>query len=234
LLHAGDLPALHALCKKHGAALVVDPTLASPRVVNVLPHSDVVVNSLTKFAANQGDVMGGAVVFNPASPWAEKLRGPVAATLPPMYLRDLARLAAQIDGYAPLIAQATASAARLVDFLARHPAVKEVYWPGAGRSRENFARLARPGHTTGSVFSFSLRGDLARFYDRVSVVKGPSFGTVFTLLCPFMYLAHYDKVSTASGRAELAALGLDPYLMRVSVGAEPYEEIEATFREALA
>jgi cystathionine gamma-synthase len=234
LLHAGDLPALHALCKKHGAILIVDPTLASPRVVNVLPHSDVVVNSLTKFAANQGDVMGGAVVFNPASPWAEKLRGLVAASLPPMYPRDLARLAAQIDGYAPLVALATASTARLVDFLGRHPAVKEVYWPGTGRSRENFARLARAGHTTGSVFSFSLRGDLARFYDRVRVVKGPSFGTVFTLLCPFMYLAHYDLVSTASGRAELAALGLDPYLVRVSVGAEPYADIEEAFREALA
>ena len=76
-----------------------------------------------------------------------------------------------------------------MDFLGRHPAVKEVYWPGTGRSRENFARLARAGHTTGSVFSFSLRGDLARFYDRVRAVKGPSFGTVFTLLCPFMYLS---------------------------------------------
>jgi cystathionine gamma-synthase len=234
LLHAGDLPALHALCKKHGAVLIVDPTLASPRVVNVLPHSDVVVNSLTKFAANEGDVMGGAAVFNPASPWAEILRGKVMATLPPHYPRDLARLAAQIDGYAPLIEQAAASAARLVDFLGRHPAVKAVYWPGEERSRGNFARLARGGHTTGAVFSFSPRGDLARFYDRVKVVKGPSFGVNFTLLCPFMYLAHYDLVSTAAGRAQLVGLGLDPCLVRVSVGTEPYAQIEAAFNEALA
>ena len=234
LLHAGDLPALHALCKKHGAVLVVDPTLASPRVVDVLPHSDVVVNSLTKFAANEGDVMGGAVVFNPASPWAAELRGPVAATLPPHYPRDLARLAAQIDGYAPLIEKSAASAARLVEFLGRHPAVKAVYWPGEERSRGNFARLARRGYTTGSVFSFSPRGDLARFYDRVKVVKGPSFGVNFTLLCPFMFLAHYDLVSTAAGSAHLTALGLDPCLVRVSVGAEPYAQIEAAFSEALA
>jgi cystathionine gamma-synthase len=233
LLQAGDLPGLQALCRKHGAVLVVDPTLASPRVVNVLPHSDVVVNSLTKFAANEGDVMAGTVVFNAASPWAGKLRGPVAATLPPHYPRDLARLAAQIDGYAPLVEKAAGSAARLIDFLSRHPAVKAVYWPGEERSRKNFARLARAGRTTGGVFSFSLRGDLARFYDRVLVVKGPSFGVNFTLLCPFMYLAHYDQVSTPVGRKQLEALGLDPGLIRVSVGTEPYEQIEAAFREAL-
>jgi cystathionine gamma-synthase len=233
LLQAGDLPALHALCKKHGAVLIVDPTLASPRVVNVLPYSDVVVNSLTKFAANEGDVMGGAVVFNPESPWAAELLGPVAASLPPHYPRDLARLAAEIDGYAPLVEQAAASAAKLIAFLQKHPAVQAVYWPGDEKSRANFARVARPGCTTGAVFSFSLRGEVARFYDRVRVVKGPSFGTNFTLLCPFMYLAHYDLVNTAEGRAHLTKLGLDPYLVRVSVGREPYADIEQAFAEAL-
>jgi cystathionine gamma-synthase len=234
LLQAGDLPGLQALCNKHGAVLLVDPTLASPRVVNVLPHSDVVINSLTKFAANEGDVMAGAVVFNPQSPWAKALRGTVASALPPHYPRDLARLAAQIDGYAPMVEKASISAARLIDFLRGHPAVKAVYWPGEGRSRDNFARLARGSYTTGGVFSFSLRGDLARFYDRVRVVKGPSFGVNFTLICPFMYLAHYDLVNQAAGRQQLAALGLDPELIRVSVGTEPYEQIEAAFLAALA
>jgi cystathionine gamma-synthase len=233
LLHTTDLPALYALCARQGAVLVVDPTLASPRVVDVLPHCDVAVNSLTKFAGNQGDVMAGAAIFNPASPFAGELRPVVAASLPAPYPRDLARLAAQIDGYAPLVARATATAARLVDFLRGHPAVREVYWTGAGRGRLNFAGLARELGAVGSVFSFSLNGDLARFYDRVRIVKGPSFGTVFTLLCPFMYLAHYDLVSTPAGRAELAVLGLDPALVRVSIGAEPAGQIEAALTEAL-
>jgi cystathionine gamma-synthase len=213
---------------------MVDPTLASPRVVNVLPLCDVVVNSLTKFAGNEGDVMGGAVVFNASSSFASVLRAPVAASLPPMYPHDLARLAAQIDGYAPLVKKATASAARLVNFLARHPAVKSVHWTGGEKARANFDRIARRPGQVASIFSFTLRGDLARFYDRVRVVKGPSFGVNFTLLCPFMYLAHYDLVSTAAGRAQLTALGIDPALIRVSVGAEPYEQIEAAFAEALA
>ncbi|HVU37381.1 MAG TPA: PLP-dependent transferase, partial [Opitutales bacterium] len=130
LLHAGDLPALHALCRKHGVVLIADPTLASPRVVNVLPHCDVAINSLTKFSGNEGDVMGGCVVFNPASSWTRKLAGAVAASLAPHYPRDLARLAAQIDGYAPLIEKATANAARLAQFLEKHPAVRSVHWSG--------------------------------------------------------------------------------------------------------
>lgn len=234
LLHAGDLPALYALCKKHGVVLIVDPTLASPRVVNVLPHCDVVSNSLTKFAGNQGDVMAGAVVCNPDSAWFDKLHPAIAATITPHYPRDLARLAMQIEGYAPLIEKASASAAWLAQFLSRHKAVREVHWTGDPRAKVNFQRLARRPDRYGSVFSFVPRGDLARFYDRVRIVKGPSFGVNFTLLCPFMYLAHYDLVSSAMGRQKLAGLGLDPTLVRVSVGMEPYEEIEAAFADALA
>jgi cystathionine gamma-synthase len=233
LLEAVDLPSLHGLCQKYGAVLIVDPTLASPRVVDVLAHSDVVCNSLTKYAGNQGDFMGGAAVFNPASKWAAELRSLVAANLAPPYPRDLRRLATEIDGYAPLVEKATANATRLAQFLERHPAVKTVHWTGSSRTKKNFARLTRRPGLNGSVFSFVPRGDLAHFYDRIHVVKGPSFGVNFTLLCPFMYLAHYDLVSTAEGREKLAGLGLDPALVRVSVGPEPYEQIEAAFTEAL-
>ena len=233
LLHAGDLPALHSLCQQHGAILIADPTLASPRVVNILPHCDLLFNSLTKYAGNEGDFLGGAVVFNAASPWSAALRPLIAANLAPLYPRDLARLAAQIDGYAPLVEKATASVARLAQFLERHPAVKSVHWTGEEKSRANFQRLARRPGINSSVFSFVPRGDLARFYDRVRLVKGPSFGVNFTLLCPFMYLAHYDLVNTPAGREKMASLGLDSALVRVSVGPEPYEQIESAFADAL-
>jgi len=233
LLQAVDLSALHALCRKHGAVLLVDPTLASPRVVDVLQHSDVVFNSLTKYAGNQGDFMGGAVVFNPASKWTAELRGIVAGNLAPHYERDLRRLATQIDGYAPLVEKATANATRLAQYLEKHPGVKSVHWTGSALAKENFSQQARKPGLNASVFSFVPRGDLARFYDRIQVVKGPSFGVNFTLICPFMYLAHYDLVSTPEGREQLAGLGLDPALIRVSVGPEPYAQIEAAFAAAL-
>jgi cystathionine gamma-synthase len=75
---------------------------------------------------------------------------------------------------------------------------------------------------------------LAAFYDACAVVKGPSFGTTFTLQCPFLYLAHYDLVSTEEGRAHLYSHGLNPYLVRVSVGCEgDVEEVKAALRKGL-
>ena len=54
-----------------------------------------------------------------------------------------------------------------------------------------------------------------------------------TLVCPFLYLAHYDLVTTPAGRAELAASGLDPDLVRLCVGVEPVEDILGALAEAL-
>jgi cystathionine gamma-synthase len=58
------------------------------------------------------------------------------------------------------------------------------------------------------------------------LVKGPSFGVRFSLACPFLYLAHYDLVSTGQGRRQLRGHGLEPDLVRLSVGAEPLEAIQ--------
>jgi cystathionine gamma-synthase len=85
------------------------------------------------------------------------------------------------------------------------------------------------------MITFTLRtpGALAKFYDNLRLPKGPSFGMKRTLLCPFMYLAHYDLVTTPAGLAELAASKLDPDLLRLCVGTEPVEEIIACLNEAL-
>jgi cystathionine gamma-synthase len=83
------------------------------------------------------------------------------------------------------------------------------------------------------MISFTVRGSLARFYDRLTLPKGPSFGMRTSLICPFIYLAHYDLVTSETGRATLAAHGLSPDLLRLSVGCEPVAEIIAALRDAL-
>jgi cystathionine gamma-synthase len=65
-------------------------------------------------------------------------------------------------------------------------------------------------------------------------MKGPSFGTEFTLVCPFMYLAHYELVTTDEGRNFLRSIGIDPDLIRISVGTEPIADIIEVFEEALS
>jgi cystathionine gamma-synthase len=83
------------------------------------------------------------------------------------------------------------------------------------------------------MISFTLHGEMEPFYDKLRLPKGPSFGMTTTLICPFMYLAHYDLVTTPAGVAELAASKLDPDLLRLCVGTEPAEDIIASLAEAL-
>jgi cystathionine gamma-synthase len=84
------------------------------------------------------------------------------------------------------------------------------------------------------MISFVVEGPLANFYDRLRLPKGPSFGMKTTLICPFIYLAHYDLVTSPAGRETLKASGLDPELLRLSIGCEPADEIIGALAEALA
>jgi cystathionine gamma-synthase len=235
LIQTPDLPELAALCRRHGARLVVDPSISSIFNVDVLPHSDVVVSSLTKYTASEGDLTAGLIAINPASSDAAELRSRIAKTFEPLYQRDLARLAWQIGRTAPLLAKIHENTSRVARFLATHPAVKEVYWAHQTTGRENYDRIARDPDATGGMITFTLRrlGSLTEFYDRLRLPKGPSFGMKTTLICPFMYLAHYDLVTTPAGLAELAASKLDPDLLRLCVGAEPVDDIIDALSEAL-
>ena len=233
LIQTPDLPWLVALARRHDAALILDPTVASAFNVNLLPCADVITTSLTKYAASEGDVIAGLAVVNPASPHAARLRTRLASLLEPVYPRDLARLAAQIGKTEALLARVHDNVPHVIGFLETHPAVRDVFWARRAESRPNFDRVARAPGAVGAMISFTLRGPLEKFYDRLRLPKGPSFGMTTTLICPFMFLAHYDLVTSEAGRAELASSGLDPNLLRLSVGTEPVEEIIAALAEAL-
>jgi cystathionine gamma-synthase len=215
-------------------SLVLDPSVVSAYSVNLLPHADVVVASLTKYTASEGDLVAGLVAVNPARPDAAALRSRIAGHLEPVYPRDLAALAVQIGRTEAVLARIQANVPRIVDSLSAHPGVGEVYWALHPASRDNYLKLARTPGSVGGLVTFTLKVPLEKFYDRLRLPKGPSFGMKTTLICPFMYLAHYDLVTTEAGRAELAAAGLDPDLLRLSVGAEPAEDIIAALAEALA
>ncbi|HUL53717.1 MAG TPA: PLP-dependent transferase, partial [Opitutaceae bacterium] len=233
LIQTPDVPALAALARRHGAKLILDPSIASLFCVDVLTHADVVVNSLTKFAASDGDIIAGLVAVNPTAPDAAALRRGIAQELEPVYARDLSRLAAQIGDYEPLMDRLNAATPRIVAALESHPRVKRVYWPLSPESRANYLKIARSPAAVGGMLSFTLKTPLAPFYDAVRLPKGPSFGMRNSLISPFIYIAHYDLVKTPAGRAELAASGLDPELLRLSIGAEPVDDIIAALAEAL-
>ncbi|HVW20118.1 MAG TPA: PLP-dependent transferase [Opitutaceae bacterium] len=233
LVQTPDAARLAALCRRHGVALILDPSMSSPFSVDLLPHADLLVSSLTKYAASEGDVLAGLVAVNPARPDAAELRRRAAGWAEAPYARDLARLAAQIGRTEAVLGRIQASVPRVAAFLEGHPKVREVFWAYHPSSRASYRKIERAPGATGGMISFSLRTPIEPFYDRLRLPKGPSFGMTTTVICPFLYLAHYDLVSSAAGRAELEASGLDPELLRLCVGTEPAEEIIAALAEAL-
>ena len=233
LIQTADLAAVTALARRHGAKVILDPAVSSPFNVDLLPHADIVATSLTKYTAHEGDVIAGAVVVNTSRPDADELRRLVATQLEPVHPRDLARLAAQIGATSQFVARVNASTLRVATFLEQHPAVEKIWWALQPATAANYRAIARTPESVGGMISFTLRGPLAKFYDAVRLPKGPSFGMTTTLISPFIYLAHYDLVTNEAGRAELAAHGLSPDLLRLSVGTEPVEDIIATLAEAL-
>jgi len=234
LIQTPDIAGIAALARRHGARVILDPSISSAYNLEVLPHADVVATSLTKYTGHAGDLTAGLAVVNPAAPEADLLRAGVARKIEALHPRDAARLAVEIGRTRDVLARIHASVPRVAAFLAGHAGVRDVFWALHPASAANYRRIARGPDAVGAMITFTLRGSLDRFYDRLRLPKGPSFGMETTLICPFMYLAHYDLVNTDAGRAELQRGGLDPDLLRLSVGTEPVDEIIAALDEALA
>lgn len=233
LVQTVDLPWLYELAQKHGVAVVVDSTLGTPVVLDLLPYVDVAVESLTKFACGQGDAVGGAVVVNPHSAFAGELRTAVPAYTTPIYVRDAGRLATSIQEYAARMQQISANTTELIRLLREIPAITKIHHARGSNGGECFARLARSPDLTAGVISLEFNQPFAKVYDALDLPKGPSFGTEFTLVMSYLYLAHYDLVSTAKGREFLHANGLNPDLLRISVGLEDPKEIAEKIRQAV-
>ncbi|MEC9123314.1 MAG: hypothetical protein VX969_04150, partial [Verrucomicrobiota bacterium] len=71
------------------------------------------------------------------------------------------------------------------------------------------------------------------FYDNLPMLKSPSFGTRFSLCCPYVYLAHYKLIKSETGLEELKRAGLSPFLCRLSVGSEQPDQIIDAVDEGL-
>lgn len=225
IVQTPDVEVLRELADKYKTALILDPTLVSPHNVNVLSYSDLHINSLTKYAASNADVMMGALALNANSRFYDDLLSQVSAFGTPPSTGDLARMAEQISRYPETIHQVNKTAVKVAEFLESHPGITSVSWARTQPSGYNYNWLQHLEAGPGSILSFTTRKPLAEFYDPSRLVKSPSFGARFTMMCPFMYLAHYDLVSNPEGRATLRKHGVDPDLIRLSVGLEPADDI---------
>lgn len=232
LLECADLPRLYEFCNKFNIPLVVDSTIGTAYNLNILPYCDLAVESLTKFACGKGDALMGAVVLNPVSKFASTINEFLLPNIVDPYSRDISRLAKNIEGYGDRLLTVSKNTARIIDYLENSPAVRDVYSVLRPCSNENFLKIRKHPDALPGLVSVVFDKELSYYYDKLIFPRGPSHRTEFTLAMPYVYLAHYDMVRTREGREELKRKGMNPELLRISIGIEPVEEIIGTLKAA--
>jgi cystathionine gamma-synthase len=224
-LRAADLAALAQLAHKHGALLACDNTFATPALQNPIVHgADVVMHSTTKYLGGHSDVLGGALVFARA----DELHAAVAhrrhitgAVANPfglwLTLRGCRSLHARM-------AMHCANARALAEFLAAHPRVEAVHYPGLP-SHPNHAVAAKQMRDFGGMMSFRVRGGreaaLAVASRLQLITNATSLGGSESLI---------EHRASVEGPKPVSP----DNLLRFSVGLEHVDDLRADLEQALA
>jgi len=227
-----DIAAIARIAKAYGASLVVDNTFATPYLQRPLElGADLVLHSTTKYIGGHSDVIGGAVCTS-SRDWDERLRFQVKSTgaVPgPMdcflILRGCKTLHLRMDRHCT-------NTAHLAYFLDAHPKVSQVYYPGL-KSHPGHALAAKQMSAFGGMLSFRLQDDSMEAAMRVMsstrlFTLAESLGGVESLIGHPASMTH-----AAIRREERLAMGLTDSLIRLSVGVEDVEDLEADLRAAI-
>jgi cystathionine gamma-synthase/methionine-gamma-lyase len=233
LLKVADLPALAQVAHRHGTALLVDNTFATPCLVQPLTlGADVVIHSATKYLGGHGDVLGGIVVTSQAR-WADlfEVLKVTGANLGPqeawLVLRGIKTLPLRIG-------QHCQNGLMVARWLADHSRVSRVLYPGLPSHPQHvLAGRLFQGQGYGGMVSFELAGagqlQVFRFLEALRLcMPATTLGDVYTLA---LYPAHSSH--RALGPEERARVGIGEGLVRMSVGIEALEDIIADLEQAL-
>ncbi len=230
LLETPNLPRLRSIADRHDILLVVDDTLAACGNLQVLRYADLLVTSLTKYFSGYGNVLAGSLVVNPHAKHSADLhhaiRRDFEETLSDL---DIAVLAANSQDLAQRTAAINSNAKLVVEYLLRHPSVASVFHPSIARGNYDVLKSAKGGY--GGLLSIVLndaQNSTPKVFDALEVCKGPNLGTHFTLCCPYTLLAHYQELDFAE------SCGVSRWLLRISIGVEPVDELIRRFDKALA
>ncbi len=230
-LRLTDIRACAALARDKGLILAVDNTFSSPILQNPLDlGADVVVHSLTKFINGHSDVVGGMIVAREEGLFKRlrKVLQLMGGTMDPhqawLVLRGLKTLALRVE-------KAQDNARRLARFLEGHPKVAWVLYPGlASHPQHELAGSQMKG--AGTMISFGLAGGYEAARRMMDAVKlcalAVSLGSVESLIQHPASMTH-----AGVGRREKEQAGISDDLVRLSVGCEGYEDLEADLAQAL-
>lgn len=226
-----DIAALARIAHRHGALVIVDSTFASPYLVKPLAlGADLVVHSATKYLSGHSDVLAGVVVGDRHRVHAVRtLQVDTGATLAPLaaflVLRGLPTLAIRMERHA-------ATAADLAAWLEGREGVERVHYPGLA-SHPQHALAARQLRLPGGMLAVELAGGRdagAAFVDALTIPeRTASLGSVHTIVAHSASTTHRQLDAAA-----LAAAGIAPGLLRISVGLEDADDLRGDFATALA
>ncbi|MCS6913176.1 MAG: aminotransferase class I/II-fold pyridoxal phosphate-dependent enzyme [Myxococcales bacterium] len=231
LLQVADLPGIVEFCRTGGLLSVIDNTLATP--VNFQPLRcgfDLCIHSCTKYLNGHSDlvagvVVGGAALLTRIKHQLDRLGGaldPHACFLLHRGIKTVAlRVRHQND-----------SALRIARFLSRHPAVRQVHYPGL-ESHPQHARAQALFQGFGGLLSLELQEGVAgveRLLSRTQLlIQAPSLGGVETLVTRPATTSHASLTP-----AERHRLGISDALLRISVGLEDPEDLIEDLAQALS
>ena len=225
-----DLERLVAIARKHNLKTIIDSTFATP--INQRPLDfgvDFVIHSATKYLGGHNDILAGVVVGSNYMVGAIKeaqgilgdISNPQTAYL---LLRGIKTLELRVE-------RQNETAAKLAHFLAEHPAVRRVFYPGL-ESHPDYQVASEQLDGFGGVVSFELETDLegaGKFIDQLEIPYiGPSLGGVESLVEQVAIVSYYE-LSTE----ERAEVGISDSLIRYAVGIESADDLLADLAQAL-
>ena len=219
-----DIAASAALARAHRALLACDSTFATPVLQQPLGFgADIVMHSTTKFLAGHSDVTGGALIVRAAGQTLDRLRqyqmqaGAVPSPFDCWLLRRSLmtlhhRVRAQVE-----------SAAAIATFLAGHPRIERVFYPGLA-THPGHALAARQMSGFGSMISVTIRGGAE---DALAVAAGARLFTRATSL------GSVESLIEHRASMEGPATRTPPNLLRLSIGLEHPDDLVADLERAL-
>ena len=232
LLRLVDIQAIAEIAHRRNLLVVVDNTFASPYFQQPLKlGADIVVHSTTKYINGHSDLIGGALVLNDEEAYeAIKFYQNAAGGVPSPFdtwltLRGIKTLAIRMR-------QHEENAQAIAGYLAEHPRVEKVYYPGLF-SHPDHELAKRQMSGFGGMVSFQLKGsyaDVAQVVRRFKVFAlAESLGGVESLVC------HPATMTHGSIPKDIReARGLTDTLLRLSTGIEDKEDLIEDLKQALS
>ena len=226
-----DLAAVSEISHAHGAKVVCDNTFMSPYLQRPIEFGvDIVVHSTTKYLNGHSDSIGGFVALNDEkdAEWIQFIQNSVGAILSPfdsfLVLRGTKTLAVRMEAH-------DKNGRQVANFLAEHPKVQKVYYPGlASHPQHELAKKQQKGFGGMVAFETGSLDNAKKVLESVKLcILGESLGGVESLI------SHPASMTHASVPVEKREqLGITDGLVRISVGIEDVEDIIADLDQALS